>query len=64
VSAQVESYDFSAHADRDGLRSFLEAYRGTPLLVNHGDSCVWFAGELESEGHEARAPELGATVEV
>ena len=64
VSAQVESYDFSAHADRDGLRSFLEAYRETPLLVNHGDSCEWFAGQLESEGHEARAPELGETVEV
>jgi len=27
VSARVESYDFSAHADRGGLESFLDSYR-------------------------------------
>ena len=64
VSAQVERYDFSAHADGDGLRAFLSAYREVPVLVNHGDSCEWFARELEAAGHEARAPELGETVEV
>ena len=64
MSAQVESYDFSAHADSTGLRSFLAAYEDTPILVDHGDSCEWFAGELEAAGHDARAPELGETVEV
>jgi putative mRNA 3-end processing factor len=64
VSAQVERYDFSAHADSDGLRAFLDAYRGTPVLVNHGDDAEWFAGELKAEGHDARAPELGETVPV
>jgi len=64
VSAQVERYDFSAHADSDGLRSFLAAYDDTPVLVNHGDSCERFADELAAEGHDARAPELGETVDV
>jgi putative mRNA 3-end processing factor len=64
VSAQVESYDFSAHADSEGLRDFLSAYEDTPLLVNHGDSCEWFAEQLRADGHEATAPELGETVEL
>ena len=64
VSAQVEFYDFSAHADRNGLRSFLEAYRGAEVLVNHGDRCGDFAGELRGDGYDAAAPELGETVSV
>ena len=64
VSAQLERYDFSAHADRDGLRAFLEAYADTPLLINHGDSCAWFAERLRGDGFDATAPELGDTVEV
>ena len=64
VSARVEQYDFSAHADREGLFEFLDSYRDTPLLVNHGDSAAWFADELEARGHDARAPELGEVVEV
>lgn len=59
ISAQVESYDFSAHADRHGLRAFLNSYRDTPILVNHGDRCDAFAGELRDDGFEASAPELG-----
>ena len=62
VSAQVESYDFSAHADSAGLRAFLSAYEGTPVLLNHGDSCAWFADRLCEEGHDASAPGLGETV--
>jgi Predicted exonuclease of the beta-lactamase fold involved in RNA processing len=64
VSAQVEQYDFSAHADREGLRSFLAAYRDTPILVNHGDSCVKFADRLREDGHDAQAPGLGDRVRV
>ena len=64
VSATVEANDFSAHADREGLFGFLEAYRDTPLLVNHGDSAAWFADELEARGHDARAPEPGEVIEV
>ncbi|MFT4922606.1 MAG: putative mRNA 3-end processing factor, partial [Haloarculaceae archaeon] len=64
VSAQVERYDFSAHADRHGLRSFLDAYRDVPVLVTHGDRCGDFATELRGEGFESQAPELGETVRV
>ena len=59
ISAQVESYDFSAHADRDGLLEFLDAYRDAEVLVNHGDRCEAFAGELRADGFDASAPELG-----
>ena len=34
VSARVESYDFSAHADRDGLGSFLDDYRDANRVEN------------------------------
>jgi putative mRNA 3-end processing factor len=64
VSAQVEQYDFSAHADRDGLREFLSAYRETPVLVNHGDACEQFADRLRADGYEASAPDLGERVQV
>ncbi|MFB6169677.1 MAG: MBL fold metallo-hydrolase RNA specificity domain-containing protein, partial [Haloarculaceae archaeon] len=64
VSAQVEQYDFSAHADRDGLQAFLDAYRDTRVLVDHGDRCESFAAELEADGFRASAPELGETVEL
>jgi Cft2 family RNA processing exonuclease len=46
VSATVERYDFSAHADRHGLRSFLDDYRDARLLVTHGDRFEWFAERL------------------
>ena len=64
VSAQLERYDFSAHADRDGLRSFLDAYANTPILVTHGDSCSWFASELREDGFDAAAPAIGDAVDV
>ena len=64
VAAQTESYDFSAHAGRTGLLEFLDAYRETPVLVNHGDRCAAFAEELTADGYRASAPELGGTVTV
>lgn len=59
VSAQVEQYDFSAHADREGLRSFLDAYPDSHVLVVHGDRCGGFADELRTDGFDADAPALG-----
>jgi putative mRNA 3-end processing factor len=64
VSAQVEQYDFSAHADRHGLRAFLEDYRETPIIVNHGDDCAGYAEELAGDGFETTAPELGEALSV
>jgi len=63
VSAGVELFDFSAHADRDGLLSFLDSYRDSEILINHGDRCGAFAEELRAEGYNADAPELGAVVD-
>jgi putative mRNA 3-end processing factor len=62
VSARVESYDFSAHADREGLLGFLGAYRDATVLVNHGDRCAAFAAELDADGFDAAAPSLGETI--
>ena len=64
VAARVEQYDFSAHADRSGILDFLDDYRGSRVLVNHGDRCPAFAAELREDGFDARAPELGETVTV
>ncbi|MDZ5812340.1 MBL fold metallo-hydrolase [Halorubrum sp. AD140] len=64
VSARVESYDFSAHADRGGLESFLDSYRGARILVNHGDRCEAFAEDLGADGFDASAPELGDRIEL
>jgi putative mRNA 3-end processing factor len=63
VSARVESYDFSAHADHDGLRSFLTSYDDATVFVVHGDRCPAFAAELRADGIDATAPENGAVVE-
>jgi len=62
VSAQVEQYDFSAHADRDGLLNLLGSYRGSEILCNHGDRCGEFAEELRAAGFDARAPGLGERI--
>jgi putative mRNA 3-end processing factor len=62
VSAQVEAYDFSAHADREGLLSLLDAYRDARVVINHGDRCAAFAAELTESGFAASAPELGDTL--
>ncbi|CAI48426.1 beta-lactamase domain protein [Natronomonas pharaonis DSM 2160] len=66
VSAQIEQYDFSAHADREGLVSFLDPYRGgdTEALVVHGDRCADFAATLSERGLPASAPEVGETVHI
>ncbi|WP_418286003.1 MBL fold metallo-hydrolase [Halorubrum sp. DTA46] len=64
VSARVESYDFSAHADRDGLESFLDSYRDARVLVNHGDRCESFAADLREDGLAASAPAIGDRIEL
>ena len=62
VSAQVEGYDFSAHADRGGLESFLASYEDARVLTVHGDDPARFASDLRAAGYDASAPELGETV--
>jgi putative mRNA 3-end processing factor len=60
VSAKVEQYDFSAHADRTGLFEFLDSYKNSSILINHGDNCERFATELGKAGFEASAPGVGS----
>ena len=62
VSARVESYDFSAHADARGLRSLLDSYRDANVLVGHGDDATGFAAALRKDGFDANAPEVGDVV--
>jgi putative mRNA 3-end processing factor len=64
VSAQVEQYDFSAHADREGVLDLLAEYPGARILVNHGDRCEAFVGALADDGFDASAPGLGDRVVV
>jgi putative mRNA 3-end processing factor len=64
IAARAEMYDFSAHADSAGLRSFLDDYAGAAVLVNHGDDCEGFAETLRADGFDARAPGLGDVVEL
>ncbi|MFC7072940.1 MBL fold metallo-hydrolase [Halovenus rubra] len=63
VSAQVEQYNFSAHADREELQSFLEPYESSKILVNHGDQCEQFATFLRQDGYEATAPPLAESID-
>jgi putative mRNA 3-end processing factor len=62
VSAQVEQYNFSAHADSEGLRSFLEPYEESRVLVNHGDNCTGSAKRLRDDGVDAAAPTLAESI--
>jgi putative mRNA 3-end processing factor len=64
VSARVEQYDFSAHADRTGLRTLLSSYKEAQILINHGDQCERFAEGLTADGFDATAPALGEEVEI
>lgn len=64
VAAQVRQFDFSAHADREGLLSFLDDYRDAEVLVNHGDDCDRFAADLRADGFDASAPERGVTIDI
>jgi len=64
VSATVDLFNFSAHADRDGLESFLGAYRDARVVLNHGDDPAGFAADLRADGYDAEAAELGGRVGV
>lgn len=64
ASASVEQFDFSAHADREGLHSFLGSYSDAEILVNHGDECERFAERLREDGYSAMAPSNGSVLEV
>jgi len=62
VKAEVERFDFSAHAGADQLMKFVRKVASkdrTKILPVHGegDNCPLFASRLQSEGFKALAPQ-------
>lgn len=64
VSARVERFSFSAHADGAGLQSFLEAYPAAETFVVHGDDPESAARAFAGRSRRTRVPELGESIVV
>ncbi len=68
VTAEVKQFEFSGHADRNGLFDMMKKIKGNPkVLTVHGDSesCDLFAQEIhEKFGFEAHAPAVDETITV
>ncbi len=68
VNAQVKQFQFSGHADRDGLFDMIKNIKGNPkVLTVHGDndSCIKFAEEIhEKFGLDAIAPKIDDTISI
>ncbi len=68
VEAQVKQFQFSGHADRNGLFDLIKNIKGNPkVLTVHGDdeSCTKFAEEIhEKFGLEAYSPKVDETISV
>ena len=68
VTAEVKQFEFSGHADRNGLFDMMKKIKGNPkVLTVHGDleSCELFAQEIhEKFGFEAHAPAVDETITV
>ncbi|MBU4123978.1 MAG: hypothetical protein KKI14_00705, partial [Nanoarchaeota archaeon] len=63
LKMQVNSLDFSAHADRNDLFKFINKIQPEKVVCMHGDNCQRFAQELRSRGFNAIAPKNGETVD-
>lgn len=59
VSATVKQFNLSAHADRSGLRSFLDSYTDATVYLVHGEETQSFAADLRDEEVNAVAPTPG-----
>lgn len=68
AEADVRQFEFSGHADRNGLFDMLRKIKGNPkILAVHGDdkSCTKFAEEIhEKFGFEAIAPRAGDVITI
>ena len=68
VNAEVRQFEFSGHADRNGLFELVKRIKGNPkVLTVHGDSnsCVNFAAEIhERFGLDAHSPEVGEIISI
>jgi putative mRNA 3-end processing factor len=59
VHAQVEYFDFSAHAGRSELLKFIKHVNPQRVVCIHGDATQLFAQDLEEQGFKAFAPKIG-----
>lgn len=65
VKMSVQQFDFSAHADRDGLKDIAEKVNPEEVFLVHGDpeACEMLAEDLEKDCR-VHVPELGDEIHV
>jgi putative mRNA 3-end processing factor len=59
IQTPARYMDFSAHAGRKDLFGFVKKANPEKIFCIHGDTCIEFANELNSEGYDAVAPKMG-----
>lgn len=59
IETPAKYMDFSAHAGRKDLFSFVKKANPEKIFCIHGDTCVEFANDLNAEGYDAVAPKMG-----
>lgn len=59
IQCQVDSFDFSAHANREDLMSYILKLRPKVTVLVHGDAPAmeWFSNRLKKNGLECVIPE-------
>jgi putative mRNA 3-end processing factor len=64
VPAEVEYFDFSAHAGQDDLYNYVKGSEPSTVVCVHGDkdSSIAMADKLKDEGYDAYAPKIGETI--
>ncbi len=68
LNCTVEKFDFSAHADREGIRAFVRRVTPKKVVLVHGDPAAvgWFRQTLSADlpGSEIIVPPPGVAIEV
>jgi putative mRNA 3-end processing factor len=66
VKANYKQFDFSAHADLNGLKEFANRINPKKIILNHGDPAAVdnLAKELRSAGFEVYTPKLNSVINI
>ncbi len=68
LMADIQTFDFSGHADRDTLRAFANRLKPKKILLVHGDApaTAWFQATLSADmpGTEVRVPPPGEKISI
>ena len=66
VKAEVQHYDFSAHAGREELFELMKKLNPEKVICVHGEAEVTkkFANSIKQEGFTPIIPELGQEIEL